>query len=89
MTCHIYVSKGGADELTRVRMDTRSGKLEPQEYIGLDSPVGPLALDGDERFLFVSLRQNRRLASFRIDTDTGQLAPINSVRLTDRKFDSA
>ena len=81
MTYHVYVSNGGAEKLSKFRMDGRRGTLVPQEGIALEGPTGSLAVDREERFLFASLRRSRLLASYRIDRTTGGLAPINSVRL--------
>jgi 6-phosphogluconolactonase len=75
---YAYVALDGENRIAVYAVDEKSGELSPRPSIETPSPPGGLTSDPGNRFLFASLRQAGRLASFRIGDD-GRLILINTV----------
>lgn len=73
-----YVALDGENRIAVYSIDAKTGELSARPDVKTPSPPGGLTSDPKNRFLFASLRQAGRLASFRIGDDGG-LTLVNTV----------
>ncbi len=73
-----YVSLNGENRIAVYSADDQTGALTHSANVQTPSPPGGLTSDPKNRFLFASLRQAGKLASFQIGQDGG-LTLINTV----------
>ncbi|MEM7231967.1 MAG: beta-propeller fold lactonase family protein, partial [Planctomycetota bacterium] len=75
---YVFVSLDGDREILTFELQ-EDGRLDSRARYPLDIAPGALVSDPRGRFLFASLRTGARLASFRVDPQTGELAGLGSV----------
>lgn len=71
----------GENRIAIFAVDESSGKLKAQESFTLMGGPGPLAVNPGQRTLYVGLRSNCRLASLRIDCESGGLTHLGTIAL--------
>ena len=81
MPYHVYISNSGSEWLTHFLMDEGTGKLEQQSNITLEGTPGAVATNAEGSRMFVALRSAKKLASYSVDTDSGELAQIGTSSL--------
>ena len=93
MSYYMYVSISGEDRILVFTVDPETGRLEPQGDVAVTGSPAPLAIDPEQRFLYVGCRDAREISSYRINWNTGGLSLIGTASLetdpcylaTDRK----
>lgn len=83
MDYHVYVSNSGSEWLSHFVMDAETGALEPQPDIALEGTPGAATTNAAQTLMFVALRSQKKLASYRLDKATGGLTPISTASLDD------
>ncbi|MDA0264937.1 MAG: lactonase family protein [Chloroflexi bacterium] len=81
MPYHMYVSLQDDDKILGFSMDSETGRLSPAgETL---APGGPSssAISPDKKTFYVGHRNSNEISSYRIDTATGALEPVNKVQL--------
>lgn len=68
-----YVLSGGENKLLLFDVDGTSGALVLRTEVALAGAPGPLAVDPTQGYLYIGLRSNKEVASFRINADDGAL----------------
>ena len=82
MTLAAYVSHAGSGDIHVLHLDEASGALTTAQRVELGGTVMPLALSPNARVLYAARRSEpMAVASFRIDTNTGALAPLGEAPL--------
>ena len=81
MPYHMYVSNSGSDFMSHFVMDESSGALEGQADIDLGGGPGAVATNAAQAVMFVCLRSQQEIASFRIDRSSGGLTKIGATSL--------
>lgn len=79
----VYVSESRENAIKIFQMDATDGKLHEVDTLKVAGGPGSLGVDPQHRFLFASIRTTTSLASFKIDSSTGKLTPINSTPLSE------
>ena len=87
----VYVAVAGEDKVLAGTLDAETGAVEVRQEIQVLGGPEALAIDPGKRFLFVGCHPRSypkdtapdfvKLRSYRIDWNSGELAPINSVSL--------
>lgn len=75
----LYVSLPDESAIAIYSVDENDGSLQQSAMAALPSDPGPLSVSHDRNTLYASLRTAGRLASFRTDSDTGELTLLNIV----------
>lgn len=79
-----YVANADSRDITVLRLDRAAGKVETLQTLPVGGTVMPMALSPDKRFLYAALRSEPySVASFSIDSRTGQLTRIGTAPLPD------
>ena len=73
---YAYIALGGEDKLSIFEMASNDGALHLMRDVPLGGAPGPLAVDPEQRNLYVGLRSTNEIVSFRIDSSSGDLAPF-------------
>jgi len=76
----VYVSAAAEKRIAVYRLDGATGKLTHTSdcKVAAGEP-GALTVDPAKRFLLAAIRSTGKLASFRIDSKSGTLTPLNTV----------
>ncbi len=82
MAFYAYVAVGGENKILIFQMDRETGELRDRREVALGGGAGPLAVDPEQRFMYVGIRSTREMASFRIDSGTGGLSHFGAVSLS-------
>jgi 6-phosphogluconolactonase len=84
-TAHVYVGQAEGEQISVLRLDQRTGRLDRVQDVRPGGPVKPMAVTPDRRFLFAALRTDpaARLASLAIDRDSGRLRLLANVPAPD------
>ena len=82
MSHFMYLSVTGEDRIGIYRMDAGSGALELVENVAAGPGVMPLAVDPQQRFLYVGLRRVPQVQSYRLDGRTGGIQLLGSTPWT-------
>ncbi|HIM12550.1 TPA: lactonase family protein [Candidatus Poribacteria bacterium] len=77
--CVVFVSLTGDQQIKCYNLDLDSGTLELWTANNAYGPSGALCLHPSGKVMLVAHVESTTLASFRLDTNTGQLALINKV----------
>jgi 6-phosphogluconolactonase len=81
MSTRVYVPVAAEDKIVIWTMDAASGALMRQEEMQIAGGPSPLAVDPTQQFLYVGLRASNRMASLRLDPQSGGLTLLNTVPL--------
>ena len=81
----LYVSEQPEQRIHVFRLHPSDGRLTSVASIKVDGTPGGLAADPAKKVLYASLRSTCQLASYRIDTSTGTLTPLNAVSLPQKE----
>jgi len=69
---------------TGIAVDAATGHLAPSGHAATEAVPSAFALDPDGRFLFAAGTASGRLASYRINSETGRLMPLSTQTLGQR-----
>ena len=72
----LYVPNRGHNSIAGFSVDASSGRLTAIGRTPTEAIPGALSLDPEDRFLFAAGSASSRLASYRINGDTGELTPL-------------
>ena len=82
----VYVLSELSAEVTALKWDSALGKLSPVQTLALSGPgfegvksASELALGRDGRFVYVANRGENQLVVYRVDADSGELAPVQRI----------
>jgi 6-phosphogluconolactonase len=79
MTSYVaYVAIGGENKLRLFDVDSTSGALTAREEIALAGAPGPLTVDPTQHYLYLGLRSNKTVVSYRIDPHHGGLTAFGT-----------
>ena len=81
MTRYVYISLSGDNKISVFNIDENNGKLAHIEDVPFHDGPGPLALNPCKPILYAALRSSQEVQTLRIDTRTGGLSPVGSLRL--------
>ena len=83
MPTHMYVSLQGEDRIAQYTLDPSTGGLDHHTDYALAGMPAPMAVDPQQRFLFVGRRlaNDYGLSGFRIEAGSGHLERLNDVPL--------
>ena len=83
MTTYLYVSLQREDRIAQYTLDPANGALQHQADYTLAGMPAPIAVDPQQRFMFVGRRKPGEfgLSGFRIRPADGSLEPVNHVPL--------
>ena len=84
MAYYVYVSSQEDDKISIFAMDGGSGKLDSQGEVNVSGGPAPLAADPQRSFFFAAGLESGRLASFRVDSNTGGLEPLETYAVGGR-----
>ena len=73
MAFYTFVCIAGEDKILTHSMDPETGELDLLRSTMMEGGPSNLAVDPDQQFLYVGLRANPGLATFRIDHSSGEL----------------
>ena len=79
MNYHAYITVSSDDRILKYRMDPDTGDLAFEYSIQADGGPGPLAVDPDEKYLYLSRRTAREISAYSINAGTGGLSLLGSV----------
>lgn len=93
MNYHAYITVSSEDRILKYRMDPGTGDLDFEYSIPAEGAPGPLAVDPNRGYLYLSRRGAREISAYSIDAGTGGLTLLGSVSVeadacylsTDRK----
>lgn len=78
----VYVSNADSGDISVLRLDRRSGALEPLQTIEVGGTVMPMALSPDRRVLYAGRRSDpMAVVSFSIDPSDGRLTRLGQAPL--------
>ncbi|WP_110686787.1 lactonase family protein [Salinicola aestuarinus] len=79
----VYIANASDGTIGRYRLDRQTETLESLGTTDAGKNVMPLAVSPDQRYLYAAVRSEPlRVLSYRIDADSGDLAPIGSGSLS-------
>jgi 6-phosphogluconolactonase len=73
-----YIAVGGENKLLLFDLDPMSGRLTPRGEEMLAGAPGPLAVDPDQRYLYVGLRSTKTVAVYGLARQSGALEGIGT-----------
>jgi 6-phosphogluconolactonase len=73
----LYVGNRGHNSIAGFSVDTATGRLTPAGHAPTEAVPTAFGLDSTGTFLFSAGTATGRLASYRIDSTTGALAPLD------------
>ncbi|MDE2887181.1 MAG: lactonase family protein [Gemmatimonadota bacterium] len=79
MNYHAYITVSSEDRILKYRMDPGTGDLDFEYSIPAEGAPGPLAVDPDRGYLYLSRRGVREISAYSVDSGTGGLTPLGSV----------
>lgn len=95
MNYHAYITVSSTDRILKYRMDPDpdTGDLDFEYHIPAEGGPGPLAVDPDRGYMYLSRRGAREISAFSLDAATGGVTLLGSVSVdadacylsTDRK----
>jgi 6-phosphogluconolactonase len=80
----LYAPNRGHNSIACFSVDTATGQLTSNGIVASEPIPNALCLDPQEKFLFSAGQESGRMASFSINPDTGQLAPLETYPLGNR-----
>ena len=75
----LFVSLLRDQQIVAYERDAKSGQLTRRSVTNFPAEPGVLCVSRDRKTLFVAFRSTGQLASFRIEPESGRLAPISTV----------
>lgn len=82
---YVYVSQASEQTIWVAKLNTKDGTLTEVQKVAVDGAPGSLTVDPKKKTLYVSLRTNSTLASFRVDSATGMLKHLNTAALPENE----
>ncbi len=79
MNYHAYITVSSEDRILKYRMDPGTGDLDFEYSIPAERAPGPLAVDPDREYLYLSRRGAREISAYSVDAGTGGLTLLGSV----------
>ncbi len=80
MTTHLYITLSGEDKLLIFAVDPATGALSQRREVAVAGGPGPLAVDPNQRTLYVGQRSTNQISAFRIQSEGG-LLPLGTADL--------
>ncbi|MCB0116950.1 MAG: lactonase family protein [Caldilineaceae bacterium] len=78
---YVYISLSGEDRLCIFRLNPLTGALGQRRIVNVPGGPAPLAVDAEQRTLYVGRRQDRAISSYMINRADGSLTLINEAIL--------
>ena len=79
MNHHAYITVSSEDRILHYRMDPDTGNLVFESSIDAIGAPGPLAVDPQQRYLYLSRRGAREISTYSLDSSTGSLSFVGAV----------
>ena len=83
----LYAPNRGHNSIAAFSVDPASGRLTAVGQVPAEAVPGSFSLDPDGNFLFAAGTESGRLASYRINGDTGELTPLETYPVGQRPSD--
>ena len=83
----LYAPNRGHNSIAGFSIDSASGQLTAIGQVAAEAVPGSFSLDPDDKFLFAAGTESGRLASYRINGDTGELTPMKTYPVGQRPSD--
>ncbi len=74
----LYVPNRGHNSIAGFSVDPSSGRLAPSGHVATEAVPSSFSLDPEGRFMFAAGSASGRLASYRLDQDTGEAHPLET-----------
>ncbi len=80
----LYVPNRGHDSIAGFTVDASTGRLTAIGNVSTEAVPAAFSLDPEDNFLFAAGAESGRLASYRINRNTGQLTPLETYSVGKR-----
>ena len=77
----LYAPNRGHDSIACFSIDTATGQLTGNGIVGSEARPNALCLGPQDRFLYSAGQESGRMASFRVNSDSGKLTPLETYPL--------
>ena len=77
----LYAPNRGHDSIACFSIDTATGQLTGNGIVGSEARPNALCLGPQDRFLYSAGQESGRMASFRVNLDSGKLTPLETYPL--------
>ncbi len=78
---YLYVALGDENKVSIYTMEQDAGNLTFREDVSLSGGPGPIAVDANQRHMYIGIRSTCEIASFSIDPDSGKLSALGTISL--------
>ena len=80
----MYAPNRGHNSIAGFSVDVSSGRLTAIGHVSTEAAPSAFSLDPEGNFLFAAGSASNRLASYRVNSDTGELTPLETYSVGKR-----